>query len=198
MKITLVISTFFIYVISYCQDSAKTQWQNDFHLTHNIEKDSIWFQPVKFYLEDKNCSSVAKEFYYGNYRPTDDDKTEKLLNLTVTNDKNLRPFYRWILDKTIIIQDGALAEYTGGPARKYAESYPKEFFEFMDSDKTKQRYSNWTNSILYSGFYKTDDFNNPKKIRDQLIRAMNENCKTCSEKLKKRIKIFAQDCFPNK
>jgi hypothetical protein len=109
----------------------------------------------------------------------------------------LRPFYRWILDKTILIQDGALGEYTGVPARKYTEKFPNEFFEFIDSDKTGEVYENWYNSILYSGFYLHDDFDKPEIVRENFAKTMKSNCKNCNETMNKRINKFALDCFPN-
>ena len=115
--------------------------------------------------------------------------------MVTTDNNDLRPFYRWISNKTILIQDGALAEYTGVPARKYAEKFPKEFFEYMDYDKSGEKYLDWTNAILYSGFYDLDDYKNSKKIRDNLIKTMNSNCINCDEKMIGRIEKFVKDCF---
>ncbi|MBF6639869.1 hypothetical protein IVB69_00105 [Flavobacterium sp. J49] len=172
-------------------------WQIGFGLTHDIDKDTIWKKPVRYYIENKNCSKVAIDFYFGKYRPTDEDKTEKLLGLVITENSELRPFYRWILNKTILIQDGALAEYTGIPARQYAEKFPSEFFEYMDFDKTNEKYTDWYNSIQYSGFYDMDDFENPKSIREELEKKMWKNCKNCNKATLVRIKKFALDCFPD-
>ena len=172
-------------------------WQEGFGLTHDIDKDTIWGKPVRFYIESKNCSQLAKNFYFGTKRPTDDEETEKLLKLVVSDDKNLRPFYRWILNKTILIQDGALAEYTGVPARQYAEKFPSEFFDYMDYDNTGSKYKDWCNSILYSGFYNSDDCKNPSKIRQNVINTMTKNCLNYDNNYKKRIEKFANDCFPN-
>jgi len=175
----------------------QNNWQEGFGLTHNIDKDSIWNKPVRFYVENKNCNQTAKDFYFGKYRPIDEPKTAELLMLVTTENSELRPFYGWILNKTILIQDGALGEYTGVPARKYAEKYPKEFFEYMDYDKTGKKYSDWYNSILYSGFYDYDDWKDSKKVRTQLIKTMTQNCKECDDNYKNRIKKFADDCFPD-
>ena len=177
------------------KNNKDNSWQQGFGLTHDDDKDTIWNRPVRFYIEDKNCSQLAKDFYFGNKRPTDDEETEKLLNLIITDNKNLRPFYRWILNKTILIQDGALAEYTGQPARRYAEKFPNEFFDYMDFDKSGDKYLDWCNSILYSGFYDTDDWRKPKEIREGMIKAMIKNCVNYNEKYKKRIEKLAFDCF---
>jgi hypothetical protein len=173
---------------------TSNNYQEGFHLTHNIDVDSIDGKPVKFYIENKNCDSLAIAFYFGKYHPTDDNLTANLLNLSSTNDQKLRPFYRWILDKTIEISDGALGEYPGVPARKYAEKFPEELFNFLDSDTSKIRYSNWTDIISYSGFYENDDYKKPKLIRKKMEAEMIKNS---SSKLQSRIAKFTLDCFPD-
>jgi hypothetical protein len=174
-----------------------TDWQENFGLTHDIDKDSIWNKPVRFYVNNPNCNKTATAFYFGKFKPEDNKETEKLLELVVLDDSNLRPFYRWILNKTILIQDGALGEYTGLPARKYAEKFPNEFFEYMDFDTSGEKYIDWYNSILYSGFYKGDSYKKPKFIRQNLIKTMKSNCKNCNDSINKRIEKFALDCFPD-
>jgi hypothetical protein len=171
-------------------------WQQGFGLTHEPEKDSVWGKPVKFYVDNKNCSPIAINFYLGEFRPTDNNTTAALLSLVTTDDNSLRPFYRWCLNKTIQIQDGALAEYTGVPSRQYAEKFPKEFFEYMDYDTTGNKYADWVSSVLYSGFYDNDDYKKPADIRKRMTQTMKRNCKGCSDEMMKRIDKFASDCFP--
>lgn len=175
----------------------QNDWQQGFGLTHNIDKDSIWKKPVRYYIENKDCFQTAIDFYFGKFRPVDDEKTEKLLGLVTTDNSELRPFYRWILNKTILIQDGALAEYTGIPARKYAERFPNEFFEYMDIEKSNEKYLNWCNSIMYSGFYDKDSFENPELIRKEFAKTMSKNCKNCDQTTLERINKFTDDCFPD-
>ena len=172
-------------------------WQENFELTHDIDKDSIWNKPVRFYVKNPKCDKTTIAFYFGKFRPSDNEETAKLLQLVVSDDINLRPFYRWILNKTIQIQDGALGEYTGSPARRYAEKFPNEFFEYMDIDPSGDKYSKWYNSILYSGFYHGEDFNKPEIVRQNLAKTMQSNCKNCNENMYSRIQKFALDCFPN-
>ncbi len=169
-------------------------WQLPFGLTHQPEVDSIAGKPVKFYIENPKCDPLAIAFYYGKYRPTDESKTGQLLALAITDNESLRPFYRWILDATIIVSDGALAEYPGIPARKYAEKFPEELFAFLDADTTQTRYNNWTDIISYSGFYENDDYKNPVAIRKNMEKTMIKNS---SVQLKNRIVTFTKDCFPD-
>lgn len=174
----------------------ENDWQQGFGLTHDPEVDSIWFKPVKFYVDNPKCSPIAIDFYLGQFRPTDNNTTSALLKLATTEDNNLRPFYRWCLNKTIEIQDGALAEYTGVPARLYAEKYPKEFFQYMDFDTSLGKYKDWVGSIAYSGFYDNEDYKKTVLIRQRLTTIMNKNCTNCSIELQQRIDKFAKDCFP--
>jgi len=171
-------------------------WQEGFGLTHDPEVDSVWGKPVKFYIDNPNCSPIAIDFYLGQIRPTDNNTTAALLSLVTTGDNQLRPFYRWCLNKTIQIQDGALGEYTGVPARQYAEKFPKEFFEYMDYDTSGGKYNDWVDAISYSGFYDKDDYKNPAQIRKHMTQTMKDNCFNCKVELRKRIDKFATDCFP--
>ncbi len=172
-------------------------WQESFGLIHDPQKDSIWFKPVQYYVTQKECSQLAIDFYYGRLRPADDSLTDELLKLTTTDNKKLRPFYRWCLNKTIQVQDGALAEHTGIPARKYAEKYPKEFFEYMDIDTSEQKIMRWTNAISYSGIYFKEDYKNPDKLKKSMMNVMNRNCTGCPPELTNRIEKFVNSCFNN-
>lgn len=173
----------------------KLDWQNDFGLTHNIEIDTIWKKPVKYYFDNPKCSPIAKEFYIGKFRPTDNDSTSELLSLVTTRNNELRPFYRWCLNKTIQVQDGALAEYTGVPARQYIEKYPSEFFEYIDEDKTDKRYNDWTSSISYNGFYDEDDHRKTKEIKYRMTKNIKKNFKSLDLNFEKRISKLVDDCF---
>jgi hypothetical protein len=173
----------------------KNDWQSGFGLTHNTELDTIWTKPVKYYFENPKCSQLARDFYSGKFRPTDNDSTKELLSLVTTENIELRPFYRWCLNKTIQIQDGALAEYTGSPARQYVEKYPREFFEYMDIDTTSGKYHDWTSSISYSGFYDEDDYKKPNEIKDRMTKKITKNFKNLDTNFEKRITKLVEDCF---
>lgn len=189
-KVDTIISYDTVYINNH------KDWQDSFGLTHEPEIDSIWGKPVKFYIDNPKCSGIAIDFYWGQFRPTDNNTTATLLELVTTDDNNLRPFYRWCLHKTIQIQDGALAEYTGIPARMYAEKFPMEFFNYLDSDTTKGKYNDWTSSISYSGYYDIDDDEKPADIRKRMTKKMKQNCKNCNARMNKRIDELAIDCFP--
>ena len=170
-------------------------WQEGFGLTHDTLVDSIWQKPVKFYLDQPGCSPLARDFYFGIFRPSDNDSTAELLELATTDYGQLRPFYRWCLNKTIQIQDGALGEYTGVPARRYAEKFPIEFFVYMDQDTSGSRYLDWTAAISYSGFYDYDNDEQTHKIKKAFADKMKQQCRGCSQDWVTRIEKFVGDCF---
>jgi len=153
--------------------------------------DSIGGKPVTFYLNSPKVATIAKALYKGQFRPTDNDSTTLLLSYVTTNDKTIRPFYRWCLDFTIAISDGALAEYPGVPALNYAIKFPGEFFNYLDKDSTYGRYSRWTASITYSGlpdYGKDSTFN-----YNIIVEKMTSNCKECPKSILERIKALAKD-----
>ena len=84
----------------------------------------------------------------------------------------------------------------GVPARQYAEKFPKEFFEYMDSDTSLERYNAWVESIGYSGFYDNEEDNNSASIRQGMASNMKQHCKGCNKALLQRIDTLAKNCFP--
>ena len=189
------VDTFIKHDTVYISEDRNSDWQKGFDLTHDPDIDSIWGKPVSYYLNDKQCAAIAFEFYYGYFRPGDNGATDELLKYATSDNNKLRPFYRWCLNKTIEISDGALAEHVGVPARRYSEKFPKEFFQYMDYDASGEKYSEWISAISYIGFYDGDDHKKPKEIRDRLIAKMKQNCINCSDQILRRIDKFAKDCF---
>jgi hypothetical protein len=153
--------------------------------------DSIGGKPVSFYIANPKIISLAKDFYKGTFRPADNDSTTQLLSHVVTDDSITRPFYRWCLDFTIVISDGALGEYPGIPSLKYAIKFPIEFFDFMDEDNSGERYKRWTEIIAYSGL---NDYNKQtSEIEKEISNQMLGNCPSCGAITKNRILAFAKD-----
>jgi hypothetical protein len=148
-------------------------------------------RPVAFYLTDPRVSPLAKALYTGRFRPSDSDSTTRLLALVTTKQADIRPFYRWCLDFTIRLSDGALGEYPGEPALRYASKFPQEFFAYMDKDTTGERYKSWVVIIAYSGLGSYDEATTAtrKRITDE----MKKNCHSCTDRMSKRISVFAKD-----
>ncbi len=180
----------------YLERGVNSDWQKDFGLSHDPKKDSIWNKPVFYYISDPDCAGIAQDFYYGYFRPSDNGATNDFLKLASTDNKKLRPFYRWCLNKTLIISDGALAELVGVPARQYAEKFPDEFFEYLDNNKNDEKYQVWVDAILYSGFFDYENYDDNLANRKKLIERMIGHLKTHNQKNIARIERFAIDCTP--
>ncbi len=166
-------------------------WIDRLNGSSHLLPDTIGGKPVSFYLDNPKVADIAKAFYKGQFRPTDSDSTTQLLSHVTTNDSLLRPFYRWCLDFTITISDGALGEYPGVPALAYATKFPKEFFDYMDKDTSGQRYKQWTEIIAYSGLNNYDK--KESEIETEIITKMYNNCHFCSSDTKRRTVTFVKD-----
>ena len=153
--------------------------------------DTIDGKPISFYLDNPKVADISKALYKAKFRPTDNDSTTQLLSYVTTKDSTLRPFYRWCLDFTITISDGALAEYPGVPALAYATEFPKEFFDYMNKDQSGQRYKQWTEIIAYSGL--SNYGRKESEIENEIISNMRNNCYICVGNTKSRIVTFARD-----
>ncbi len=165
----------------YINNNIKSDWQDGFGLTHDPNIDSIWHKPVSYYIDDEECSRIGYEFYYGYFRPTDDGATHELLKLVTTDNDKLRPFYRWCLNKTISVADGALWELLGTPSREYAEKFPKEFFNYMDTDTTNEKYKMWIEAISYSGLEEYGKADSKALNKKHIVERMSKNLKQKSK-----------------
>jgi hypothetical protein len=172
----------------YINNNNKSDWQDGFGLSHDPNVDSIWHKPVSYYINDEECSKIGYEFYYGYFRPTDNGATHELLKLVTTDNDKLRPFYRWCLNKTISVADGALWELLGTPSRSYAEKFPEEFFSYMDSDSTKEKYKMWVDAISYSGLEeygaKNSNSLNKKHIEERMIKNLTVKSENNTTRIK--------------
>ncbi|MBK8088222.1 MAG: hypothetical protein IPK31_09880 [Chitinophagaceae bacterium] len=84
-----------------------------------------------------------------------------------------------------------MGEYPGEPAIQYATKFPKEFFEFIDQDRTGERYKRWVEIIAYSGLINyNDDY---EKIKIDVTGKLDANCISCDNSFKKKNEKFVDD-----
>src|SRR5690606_13077762 len=188
------ISCFFVALLG-CNNNTKRSM--------DIKKDSITEKgstntsnpkmDFDFYLNNKNVSELAKNYYLGKFKPADNSETEQLLSLSLTPDSILRSFYVWCLNDIISNADGALMEYVGEPARKYIEEFPIEFLSNLDNHQINK--IDWKTAINYSGYYSTEQSENPNIVLANFIRAIRKKCTNCSNHQMERLIQFAQECF---
>ena len=183
--------TIYIHDTIYLKDTLLVlqddSWQKGFGLTHDPDRDTIAGMEARYYLSHPDVSPLAFDFYYGNFRPGDNASTYELVQLVLNEPAELRPFYLWVLDKVIMISDGALGEYPGEPARKFAQKYPSEFMKYMRQDSL--RLEDWTSIIRYSGL---TSFTDSTSIVKAVSASMTRNCPDCSAQDLQWIQEFAQ------
>ena len=191
VELDTIVMTDTVYLRDTVYLPNKGMWQQFFAITNQPNTDSIWGQPVSYYISDPDCHPLAFDFYYGTFRPGDNASTAYLLSLVTTENDKLRPYYRWCLEKTIQIADGALGEYPGEPALDYAERYPAEFMEYVQYHQDTGVYWDWVGIISYSGLhkYKYDD----ELALIGIVEEMKENCQACPDSLDMRFEQFAKD-----
>jgi hypothetical protein len=61
----------------YLNNDNNPDWQKNFDLTRDPDKDTVWGKAVSYYLNDKDCAGITYEFYYGYFRPRDQVTMER-------------------------------------------------------------------------------------------------------------------------
>lgn len=195
----IMIGLFFSFTILFnaCNNDNKSQDSNIQAAAskYSNNKDSINEKPIEVYLENKNCSGIAKNYNYKIFIPSDNDSTVELLNLSLSEDTLLRPFYFWCLNKIIGEADGALMEYVGVPARRYIEKYPAEFLKNINSKSYQGNKNNWLSAVNYSGYYEDENADNKNEIAKKFISTIKKNCTNCSKSTLAELTKFANECF---
>jgi hypothetical protein len=194
-KLMINLFSLLFILITSCtdRDSQNSISTNQTADNYSNQTDSINGKPIKYYLDNKNCSQIAKDYYNRKFIPTDNDSTTALLNLSIIDDTILRPFYFWCLNRIIDEADGALMEYVGVPARKFIEKYPNEYFNYVKTKRIIK--NNWITSINYSGYYENETSENKIKIKKQFASNTLKNCINCNTTLKNEINILAEECY---
>lgn len=85
---------------------ASYNWAQQMGVTLDPVRDSVWEQPVQYYIGQPECSSLATSFYQGSFPLGNPDSAAALFALTNTSNSDLRPFYRWCLTKAMQLQNG--------------------------------------------------------------------------------------------
>jgi len=105
---------------------------------------------IKSYLDNKQVSKTAWDFYYGKFKATDDNKTFSILDSLDTKNNLTRPFYIYLVSKILDKADGALSEYLGISCKEFIESHPDFLIDFLYSKSNivdKRFLGNWANEI---------------------------------------------------
>jgi hypothetical protein len=142
---------------------------------------------VDHYIFNPDCDALAFDFYYGQFKPSDNALSSEFMDLLLNENDALRPFYRWCFDRTIDMADGAFAEYIGTAARSYVEKYPVEFIEFTASDSLIM--PRWAEIIAYSGMHEFQY--ELEGAGEKLAQTFIASCVKCEELENNQLDSFA-------
>jgi hypothetical protein len=105
---------------------------------------------VKVYLDNKQVSQNAKDFYNGKFKATDDARTFSILDSLKTKNSLTRPFYIYLTSKMLDKADGSLSEELGTICKNFTEQYSDHVIDFLYSGKKladKKYIDNWAHII---------------------------------------------------
>ena len=89
-------------------------------------------------LSLKQVSPLVSDYYFGRITATDDDLTERLLDVLTTKQENngVRALHFFLFNKILMSSDGALSEMLGPYAFKMVCEDPEYILSFLRRDKS--------------------------------------------------------------
>ena len=89
---------------------------------------------ISNYINSKDVSKNAKDYYNGLFKASDNLKTESIIDSLRTKNSNTRPFYLYLVSKMSTKSDGALSESLGMAFKDFTKKYPNELISFLYSE----------------------------------------------------------------
>lgn len=103
-------------------------------------------------LSLKQVSPIVSDYYLERFTATDDDLTERLLDVLTTKQENngVRALHFFLFNKILMSSDGALSEMLGPYAFKMVCEAPEYVLSFLRGDKSlEERYVSFIGLELY-------------------------------------------------
>ena len=91
------------------------------------------------FLHDPALPQIVKDYFHGNFRATDNDKTFQLLDTLTKGSNHFFKFYFYLFNSIITESDGALAEVLGGYCFSMIYNHPDEILAFFTNRKDYQK-----------------------------------------------------------
>lgn len=106
-------------------------------------------KPISFYLNHNAITNDAKLYYEGKVTPADDERTFAILDSVVTRNREIRPFYFFLLNRMMKTADGALSEYISTVCSHYFSQYPCEFMQWQADPVYDANLHKWAQFIAF-------------------------------------------------
>lgn len=102
---------------------------------------------ISIYLDSKQISQAAKDYYNGKFTAADDDRTHALLDSVATTNYTTRPFYLLLMSRMMKTADGALAEAIGVRCKEFVEQHPNQTVSFLFNERGRKFLDSWAKVV---------------------------------------------------
>lgn len=143
-------------------------------------------RPVSFYLDRRDVSTAAKNFYLLRLIPTiDNPEIYAICDSLMTKNDTTRPFYYFLFLRFFKLGgEWDDPEILPGYAVDYSMQFIDEFYKKLEMPQYKWSYPHWVHAISLNKI-STDD------IRSYLINVQTKNAKKPTKELRQKIASFA-------
>ncbi len=155
-NIILLLGFIFISINASSQLSRENDPKNNPSLLNKIQVLTINNKSIDFYLKNPKIDKYSKMYYNCEFAPSDDTITFGFLDSTLTNNKETRPFYFFILNEVVKVADGGLAEGISQNCLNYVLKYPCEFTHYVLTDSLVN-IEKWQGLLSYSQYFDNND-----------------------------------------
>ena len=145
--------------------------------------------PINTYLNNKQVSATAKEYYHGKFKASDDDRTFSIFDSLWTRNNATRPFYIFLTSRILEHADGALSEMAGSYCKGYIEQHPDQLVTYLKSlNKTRREKEEDEWAMAISGEFAIDCDGN-------VLTCINKSHKIALAKVSKQNKEILNELY---
>jgi len=152
------------------------------HLQY-LHIDTLQGKSCKYYIENSETHALVKDFYNGEFLPSDDNKTFELLNILTEKNEVVYPFYFHCFNSICKLSDGALAEVMGEPCLQMIYNYPNYTFQFFT--RNPELFEKYTDLIGYELYFQEESTSNIEISKSEFLDYLKQNLKLDDFEIKK-------------
>jgi len=153
-------------------------------------------RPVSFYLNRRDVSPVAKNFYLLHFIPAIDNMTASLCDSLLTKNDTTRPFYYFLFLRLNRISGEDLHDLLQNYALEYITRFVDEFYNKLQIPQYKSDYGMWTDYVYLESWkssYSGKEMADSSEIYQRIVTKHIQNVKHLTPILRSQIEKFAND-----
>lgn len=157
------------------------------HLQY-LHIDSLQGKSYKYYIENSETHALVKDFYKGEFLPSDDNKTFELLDILTEKNEIVYPFYFHCFNSICKLSDGALAEVMGEPCLQMIYNYPNYTFQFFT--RNPELFEKYTDLIGYELYFQEESTSSIEISKSDFLDYLKQNLTLDDFEIKKAFDQF--------